>query len=323
MKVVTSKLVRSPSMSSRKQPTLKEFYEGRNRILINREIGGLGDILMHRMMFEDFKSHGIELHFACPTKYHPAVEDHPYLDKLLDCEKVNPYDYVVSYNTTTACGRYEMMIAPRSGLHRSDIWSKHCGLDLENHEMHIILSQSEKEYGRKLLSKVRAEGKPVVAICPVSSMINKDLIGTQITGVIDELRKMGFSPFGVHTKPVREIEAKGVSMLHGLGIRQWMSAIDAADYVIAVDTSAFHLAGGLKKPLVGVFSFADGKTYGRYFDFELVQRHRDDGNWECGPCYNWPACPKSQGARKPCISEITSEDVMLGFERLLKKHPAK
>jgi ADP-heptose:LPS heptosyltransferase len=285
----------------------------------------LGDILVHRMMFEDIKKSGLEIHFACPKQYHAAVQDHPYLDKVLDSETVSPYEYLASYNTTTACGRYESRIAPLSGLHRSDIWSKHCGFDLTNHEMHINLSQEEVMFGKNLLCGLNTRMKPTVAVCPVSAQGSKNLVGVQVSGVIDGLRDMGFMPFGLHTKPVPEIDAKKSPMVHGLDIRQWMGVMNAADYVVAVDTSAFHLAGGLKKPLVGIFSFADGDVYSKYYpSVELIQKHRNrDPEWTCGPCYAWVTCPKSKLLRKPCITEITAQQIMDGFSRLLEKYPKK
>ncbi len=322
MKLLSAKLIRSQPIEPRNQRSLSEYYSNRNLVLINREIGGLGDVLMHRMLFEDVAKAGVRVHFACPKQYHPAVQDHPFVEAVLDCAEVNPYDYVASYNTTTACGRYESRIAPLSDLHRSDIWARHCGVDLVNHEMHVRLSDEEVECGRRTLEKIGPVGK-TVAVCPVSAMTGKNLVGVQLTGVLRGLRDMGLSPFGLHSKPVPEVEGNRVPMVCGIPIRQWMGVMTAADYVVAVDTSAFHLAGGIKKPLVGVFSFADGKTYGKYYDFELVQKHRDDGNWSCGPCYNWTLCPKSKQSRKPCITEITSRDVLDAFERLLQKYPAK
>jgi hypothetical protein len=95
---------------------LRDFYAKRNKILIVRSVGGLGDIFMHRMIFEDFKRimPDAEIHFACPKIYHDALIDHPFIDKVLDSATVDKSDYIISYNTTTACGRYEMKMAPFS-----------------------------------------------------------------------------------------------------------------------------------------------------------------------------------------------------------------
>jgi hypothetical protein len=93
---------------------LREFYEKRNKILIIRGCGGLGDILMHRMMFEDFKRlmPDGEIHFACPSYYHGAVEDHPFVDKVLAMEQLDKYEYNISYNTTTALSWNEAKSLP-------------------------------------------------------------------------------------------------------------------------------------------------------------------------------------------------------------------
>jgi hypothetical protein len=81
------------------------------------------------------------------------------------------------------------------------------------------------------------------------------------------------------------------------------------------------LAGELKKPLVGVFTFADGKVYGRYYDFVLVQKHRDNGDWDCGPCYNWGNCTKTEKVPKPCLTEITAEMIIEGVDKMFDKWP--
>lgn len=325
-KILGKRVTRVKPLGRTKVQTLRDYYDTRNKILILRGIGGLGDILMHRMMFEDFKAihPDFQIVFACPAAYHPAVQDHPYIDELLDSEVVNEYEYTVSFNTSTACGRYEHKMAPLSGLHRSDIWSRHCGVHLKNHNMHIRLSDEEKARGRAILSDLTMHsGTPTVAFCPISAMLMKDLNLNQVGGVLDGLRRRGFFPFGLHKSPISHITSLKFPMVSGLSIREWMSVIDAADYVISVDTASFHCAGGLGKPMVGVFSFADGKVYGRYYkNWELVQRHRDNGDWDCGPCYNWSLCTKCTTVPKPCITEITSEEILLAFEKLLEKNPA-
>jgi ADP-heptose:LPS heptosyltransferase len=97
--------------------------------------------------------------------------------------------------------------------------------------------------------------------------------------------------------------------------------IEAADYVVSVDSAAFHCAGGLGKPLTGIFTYCDGKVYGKYYDFVLVQKHRDNGDWPCGPCFHWPSCPKSKEMLKPCLTELTPDILADGLERMFQKWP--
>ena len=137
--------------------------------------------------------------------------------------------------------------------------------------------------------------------------------------VIKGLWDRGLYVFATHTTPIPECAKLKVPVMAG-NIRQWMGYVYAADYVLSVDSAAFHFAGGIKKPLVGVFTFCDGKVYGKYYDFTLVQKHRDNGNWDCGPCYNWPDCPKSADSLKPCLTELTSEMILDGVDKMLSKY---
>ncbi len=300
--------------------TLARYHSIRNRILILRAVGGLGDILMHRMLFEDIKSlvPDATLHFACPAQYHDAVRDHPFLDAVLDSRSVDTKDYGVFYNTSTVCGRYEISIAPRSDLHRSDIWAAHCGFRLTRHDMHFRLSDEEVGWARRTLRGIGG-GKPVAIVSPISAMQNKDLRNRQQEAVIRALDSRGVIPVGLHTIPLPHFDKIGIPHLYGLDLRKWMAVIHESDMVVSVDSAAFHCAGGMGKPLMGVFSFADGKVYGKYFEFTLVQKHRDDEPW-CGPCYNWCRCVKTQTNPKPCITEIDADILSAGVDRLLEAY---
>ena len=324
MKQLTRKVIRSPQDLFR-YLDLKEYYQKRNRILIFRGCGGLGDILMHRMIFEDFKKimPDCELHFACPSQYHDAVKDHPFLDKVVSSENIDYSEYLISYNTTNACGRYECMKAPHADKNRSDIWAEHCGVELTSHDMHIHLTDEEIQHGKDIVESKRNGKGPIIAFAPVSAMPTKDLLLHQINCIVDYVKqKCDAYIFTLHYHPVRGLDSSYIPPLCGLGIREWMAVLNAADYVISVDTSAGHFAGGIKKPLLSIFTFADGKVYTKYYPTTtLIQKHREDGDWECGPCYNWRVCPKTQNAIKPCLTEITNKMLKEGIDKMFARFP--
>ena len=89
--------------------------------------------------------------------------------------------------------------------------------------------------------------------------------------------------------------------------------MNAVNYVISVDTGTFHLAGGLHKPMTGIFTWTDGKIRGNCYDFILVQNHRDDG-WECGPC--WSPCDNIK-----CQQQITMDMLLDGINKMFLKWP--
>lgn len=306
------------------KPTLgvREFYDKRKKILIQRACGGLGDILMHRMIFEDFKKlmPNSEIHFSCPKQYHDAVIDHPFIDKVLDCNETNCHDYIVHYNTTTACGRWEMTMAPLSGKHRSDIWANHCGVNLTCHDMHIQISKEENMQGREIIDKHRNRSGKTVLLAPISAMHNKNLSDELMAEVCSGLHDKGYFVVGMHSMPIYGLLKKDIPTIHGICLRKWLSVINNADYVISVDTSHFHAAGGMHKPTVGVFTFVNGKTYSSYYPtVEFVQ----------GPCplkysgcYDWGKCPKiKEDPKIPCCSGLTAKSILISFDKLVSKFP--
>lgn len=299
---------------------LQEFSKKRNTILIVRNTGGLGDILMMRMIFEDFKRvmPDVKIVFACPTAYHDAVKDHPFIDKILDSTKVDESEYIINYNVTTACGDYEYSIAPRSDKHRSDIWAEHCGLQLEHHDMHISIPNDVLSKCRHQLEE-NSNGKPIVLFSPISAMPSKDLDIKQRTEVLDGLLKRNYYIVGFHNKIIPELNC---NQIQAKNFVEFLGFINAADVIVSVDTAALHAAGGCKKTCLGIFSWADGYVYTKYYPkCHVVQKHRlTDSNWACGPCYLWSRCVKQAvGPRKPCISELTSDLILKEFDVMITK----
>lgn len=317
-------------MSSLKKPkyipkplSLKDFHAKKDQILIWHDKGGLGDVLMQRMMFDDFKSlfPNSELIFACLPEYISAVEDHPCISKVLDSRMINPNDYLACYNTCVSIAdRYENNHAP-SLEHRSDIWAKFCGIELKNHDMRFRLDPILVKSTRKKLEALTKNSLPIILFSPTSKMATKTLLPWQIKVIVEETKN--YNLVGLHKDEIPELTKLGIPGIYNISIKEWMCYLTAADYVISVDSAAFHMAGGLKKPLMGIFTFADGVVYGKHFNFVLVQKHRKNGNWDCGPCFKFAGCPKCKTMLKPCLTEISKEMLTDGIAQLFSKFPLK
>ena len=321
-KIVSRKIENLRPDNFIKEVSLKDFYDKRNKILIIRSCGGLGDILMHRMIFEDFKISmpEAEIHFACPKYYHDALSDHPFIDKILDINDFDKNDYLISYNTSTACGRMEVKLSPSYGPHRSDIWANHCGLTLTKHNMHINLSESEINQAKKIIEENNIFGKSKVAICPVSSMRHKNLTEPVLVGLYQKLKENNFNPFCLNDCPINECYKNDIPLIEEKKIRIWMAILYLSDYVITVDTASLHLAGGLNKPTVGIFTFANGETYSKYYEnTEIVQ---GGCPFNFNGCYNWGSCPEfNDSILLPCCKNLNFMQIFNKFTNLLERFP--
>lgn len=318
--------------------SIRDFYHKRNKVLIIRNARGLGDILMCRMMFEDFKRVMPDMHlvFACPTIYHDLVRNHPFVDEVVDSVTVNRSNYLISYDISTCCIKWECDNAPFANKHRADIWAEHCGVTLSNHNMHLpILDKELLQFGQFQVKQARNMSirkfdikSPNVLFTPIAFDVLRTLTDRHIIGVIKWLHNNGCFVYSTHMHKISLLEDLGVPVLSGFNTLEWLSLVNAADYVVTVDTSVFHYAGGIGKPMTGIFTHADGKYRGKYFDFVLVQKHRDNGNWPCGPCYNHAMCthpkclnPGAINVEKPCLTELTITEITDGIKKMFDRWP--
>jgi ADP-heptose:LPS heptosyltransferase len=301
--------------------SIRDFHEKKNRVLIIRDGGGVGDILMLRMMLDDFKRIMPEAEITVATipAYFAIVKDHPCVHSAINSREVDENKFLLSYNVTSICVRYESKIAPKSDMHRSDIWAAHCGVKLESHNMHLKVDEDKQLYAVKMFAGLGINKRPIVAFSPLSSSPSKNLDLGQINAVIEGVRASGCEIFIANYKEVGGVDCPTAS---GLDLEHWMACISQSDYVISVDTGTFHAANGFNKPTVGIFGWADGKVYGKYHDkMMLVQKHRDEIEGWCGPCYNWQVCPKTSQPSKPCMSELTGHDIVEAFRELVRRYP--
>jgi ADP-heptose:LPS heptosyltransferase len=210
-------------------------------------------------------------------------------------------------------------MAPMPAKHRIDIWSNYIGIELTNRNMYLNIISEEQIKTTK--SNLLDNGKINILFNPFAYDKLRSLLPEQIKEFIKYLKTKG-NVFAIVQN--KHLESFGIKCFQESGVN-WLSYIHAADCVITVDTSIFHYAGGIKKPLTGIFTHVDGKKRGEYYQFELVQKHRDNGDWTCGPCYNFSNCnhPKSKGkgyfTPKPCVTELTVAEMIDGAERMFKR----
>lgn len=280
----------------KKEISIKLFDQRKDKILIYRQYGGLGDILMARMLFEDLKKIKPEnkIYFACPNHLIPAVDLHPYLNGVFDFKSIKTEEFI-TFDISNVCTRYESFKGVHGDKHRSDIWAESIGISLENHNMHLSFRDDEINFAKKIIKE------NTVVIAPYSAMPSKNLLPKHLNEICKFLKNYNLNVIGLHNKEIEELKQFNIPTLTNLTIREWMSVINECSYVISVDTAAFHMANGLNKPTVGIFSWANGKLYSKYHNNAIIVQLNLSEN--C-PCYNFASCPLSNKAIKPCIQDL-------------------
>jgi ADP-heptose:LPS heptosyltransferase len=298
--------------------SLKKFNEIHNKILFYHDYGGLGDVIMHRMLFSEVKKiiPDAMIDFSCDVNFMDAIKDHPLINKIADTKKTDKSEYLVHYETSVwTSNKYENHFGKNCKANRADIWAYYCGFEIENHNMNFNLKpQLIDDYKRKIEKFCTNKGKPIVLLAPIASVKTKSLLPEQIDIIKNELKDCNL--VAIHHEEIPYCKENNIQGIYNTTITDWIYYTAVSDYVISVDTSTFHLAGGLKKPLMGIFTFANGKTYGKHYDFILVQKHIDNGDWDCGPCYDYKSCPKTKDIIKPCLKEIKEYHLKEGLTKM-------
>jgi ADP-heptose:LPS heptosyltransferase len=305
-----------------KEITLQKFREIQNKICIYRGIGGLGDIIAMRMIFEDLKNQypEFEITWAVPFALFAAAEQHPFVDSLIHLDSYNKHDYLETYDITTICGKQEAINKKGPWKNRSDIWAEYFGLKLENHNLHMPRYPNHHKNVLQRIKKLGWDGnKKLVAFCPRSAISLKNMTFEQIQAV-KEMTK-DFFLFGLHHAPLLEFDNLKIPAVYNFTLHECLASIEISDFVIATDTGLMHVAAGYKKPTLATFSFVDGETYCKYYEtVQVVQLHMHNiENW-CGPCYDYPRCPHSKIPNvKPCQTEITPKMLQENWAKLLNR----
>jgi len=303
---------------------IDEYYLKRKNILFFREIGGFGDILMMRMMFEDIKKRYpyFYINWSIPRPYH-SIGPHPFVDEISDCATIDKAKFIKIFDLKNACIRHEWKYLSDCVTHRSDIWAEHCGVKLDNHNMFLTPKQESLSKVDSLISKYKIFNQaPVVLLCPYSAQAAKDLMNNQIELIINYLYQRKINCIILHSQVVLNLVGKGYPFLCLNSFDDAIAAHYLAKASITVDTGHLHCAGGLNKPNIGIFSYVDGYVYCKYYKNTIVlQKHRKNGNWDCGPCWNYGNCVKTTKINnKPCVSELSKEEIHEKIDELINKY---
>ena len=293
----------------------------KNKILILRHWGGVGDIINTRMIFYDLKKNfpNFEITYAIPENLKSLVIDHPYIDKIIDFSKANLDEYGFYGNISTACGEYESKRVPYVDKHRSDIWANSFGLELTRHEADIRFSSQELKWADKWWKSHSLNHEIVVGLSPISAHPCKNLQKDKVQELIYWLNLYGFRVIIFHN----DITDFEMCLKPRLTLREWMVLVNKCDFIITVATSTFCLANALHKPTIAIFGNEDLEIYGKYFpEMFPIQRHRKrNPEWQHCPCWQGLNCKIKKGVYPPpCLQSITVKEILDNVKKLVEKY---
>lgn len=308
-----------------KYPSLNKLLDKMNKILIYRKWGGVGDIINTRPLFKNIIKHypHLNITYAIPIQYIDLVNDIEYIDRIIDIKQVDINEYGYVSDISSDCGKYENIKAPYVDKHRTEIWSEiSIGLPINEPYFKFNLDNSFINYCKDKLKNIYDE-KIKIAIFPRSASRSKDLPNDILFQLVDLFKQDNLTPCIIDN--CKSISNLTVPFLYNLNLKEFIYTTSLFDYIISVDTGAFHLSSALEIPTVGIFTWTDSKILSKYHKkVELVQKHRDDQNGlsHC-PCWNWVCCECKEKPQFPlkCMKLITANEIYQKFQLLQNRYP--
>jgi len=304
------------------------YYKSKNNVCILRKSGGLGDLLLARVLFENLKNQYPEFNytFAIPNSYQELGKNHPYISNVIDYNSYNSDDYVTTFDITTCCAKYESINRIDAVLNRCEIWANHIGVNIEKFNMFLpnFINNKQKFY-EKLKMLGYKDGQKIVAFSPYSAVPIRNLTSEVIKNIIEVFSHKDIFLFVLNHIPILELNF--LPFIKGFNFLEVMLYVQLSDAIITTDTGILHCAGGYEKNTIGIFNYTNGKVVGKFYkNMILVQKNSDnDKDWKCGPCndYNlckYPVVNHTLECARQINKKMIDEAAVRLYEKLSIKH---
>jgi ADP-heptose:LPS heptosyltransferase len=255
----------------------------------------------------------VKIHVLVPEKFVPVWQENPDIDGILVEPPRNiEFDLSLDVNDLELKWREKVMDRVRGYRNRTELFLENLGLALVNKIPVLVLTDEEKEAARKALEKPAPVRRPLIGIarfgsCPaktypkmleVSALLQKDY---DIVYLDEKL------PDGGYATTFREMAA----------------VISNCDIVVANDSAVLHVAGALRKRIVAVFGYVDGKIYAEDYEKAIVVQapcpYGKSPCWWDIPCLKGKSYQeKEQAGTAHCLDCLEPQTVVDAVQKHLK-----
>lgn len=313
---------------------------GKKRIVVVRQLGGIGDVLMmscvYRGLKEKYPRSVIQLltgRVYLGGALVEIAERNPFIDEIHimepydgttrrtievwnkyynGCPEIddNPLltkaDLVVDLNT--ACVDYEWVAMHSEGgiqKPRYQIWSEKAEVIPSTYEPVYRMTKHDKQFADEYWAKRGWDRKTVIGV-GVAACDSRRTIGVgRANTICRKLAEAGYHPVVIDgTFQFPEFDA-----VNGLRVSEVMAVISKMTAVVSPDTGLLHMAGALKVPVIGLFGPTDQAMRMKMYLGSAIDSR---SMMPCAPCWYDYGClnDKNSEGHFKCLKKI-QEDVVV------------
>jgi ADP-heptose:LPS heptosyltransferase len=275
-------------------------------ILVSRQTGGIGDILMLTPTIRAIKkAHPGTPLIVCTTSGYlngvlfEILKHNPWIDKVISVNELFDYKFKKVYNFGTG---KEMEIESKTGKNRIDIFAELAGVNLVDKQTVYAITNEEKKWVRTWLKeKIPNERKCIIGIQVHTTTNKRDwgaekslLLAFQIVNTWKDTSVLLFYEGNGSERPP---DYPNIHCVVGFPIRTVAALINECSCFVAPDSGLLHLAGALNVNLVGVFGSIEPDSRINYYQNAK------------SVCLYYPCAPCLTGDTK--ISLLSGEEVQI------------
>lgn len=292
-------------------------------ILVSRQTGGIGDVLMITPTIRAIKEENPDTPLVvCLTKHYgvkgilfDVLKHNPYIDKLISVEDLINYSIKRIYNFNTGKEVSMEIDLDHPTGNRIDIFAEIVGVELKDKSLVYVVTQSEKEWAKDWIQKnIPANKRRLVGIQVGSTAMRRSwpsekqwLLAFKLIGKYPDLSVLFFSE-----GPMQEMDVyQNLYQINNFPIRWVAALINECEVMVCPDSGLLHIAGALNKRIVGLFGPNPPDT-------RLLYYRNSVGVWMSYPCSQINCWYDRCFYNFKCMTEIPVELVMKNVVNLLE-----
>lgn len=295
-------------------------------ILVTRQTGGIGDILMITPTVRAIKqaNPNSPLIFCTTDMYgggkgalFDILKYNPWIDKVVTNSELSDYTFKRIYNFGTGQEIEKELSGDKRN--RIDIFAELAGIELTDKSTVYTLREAEKEWSERWIKKnINPDRKFLIGVQIHSTATKRNwpeekirLLTLTILNTWQDSSVLLFYEGLVSTD---KFSYPNVHNLIGMPIRWVAALLNECQVVVVPDSGLLHLAGALNKKIIGLFgSIPPELRISHYKNATSIYLE-----WPCSPCW-YERCLHHHG----CMENISVDMVMEKLEEVLNREVIK
>lgn len=307
-------LLRRLSALERRVRKLEPEHKGKIHILVWRDVGGIGDLLMQSVIAKALKEKypNSYIVYQVQEKYLAIPKHNPYVDEVQIVETPfieSGFDKSIKLSNPCPAAVYESTKEPYIVKDRINLFLEAAKVDLKDKRLIYQIKDDEKRWAEEFLRRNKALKKIKIGFEIRSAEDRRDWKRwEELAGLISKEIKNSKIFIFDHDKKTAWKNKKVIDIC-GFNIEDVAAVIEKLDLLICPDSGLAHLAGAVETKILGLFGPTNPYFRLSTYNAKWVWLNK---KFKCMPCWYSFDCGDSR-----CIKAISPRMVLEKIREML------